>query len=651
MSFSKPSPLLPRNGHTLVVGIVARISGCANQKEMSLDDQIDHAKAVVADLYDGPVEYRPIATKGKGERRDRPELVQMEVMIRSRELDLLIAEDLGRIVRGTAASDFCGLAVDHGIRVLAPNDCVDTNNESWEADVISACRDHVGHNSHTSKRLKQKLMNRFIKHGGATPLIVYGYIKPPGAKTYTDWQKDPEATPVYQEWFRMLRETKNCSTVADWLNDQGIPLGEYARRETWDGKMVRRITKNPLLKGCPGRGFNHTVKRHELGRRITELNPDGPRYVEFTHLAHVESDLWDEVNAQITSANKGKGRKPVHGVDPLYRVPRKRTKFPGQHATCHYCGRNYVWGGNGIPGDMICTGARDRKCWNSIGLSGDLVAKKVAVLIADELLKLDGFEDQFRELVKAARDEAGGNTKTERERLDADIQALSNQRENITEAIAKFGVLDSFEAKLRDISEKENGLLRRRRVLDRLKTRSLDLPSSPTELRKLFDDKFRHLATSSPEFGDLLRQIVPEFRVHLVRLCDGGHLEPRAQITLNLAGLSPDARYVSGFEAMLSREVTIDLFEPPQREQIREEAVRMEADGVQQREIAASFPQKVTQPAVTNALKLNRLMRSRGLDTPYEFMEAPPEDYKKLRRHRNKHYQFKPMSGYVPPPI
>jgi hypothetical protein len=30
--------IVPRNGHTLVVVIVARISGCANQKDLSLED-------------------------------------------------------------------------------------------------------------------------------------------------------------------------------------------------------------------------------------------------------------------------------------------------------------------------------------------------------------------------------------------------------------------------------------------------------------------------------------------------------------------------------------------------------------------------------------------------------------------------------------
>src|SRR5581483_7359717 len=120
--------------------------------------------------------------------------------------DLLVVEDLGRMVRGWEAVRLCGVAVDHGTRVIAPNDCIDTLEASWEEDALSACRDHVGHNAHTSKRLKQKLMNRFVKSGGATALPPFGFIKPPGAKSYDEWQKDPVAVPIYAEWLRLLRE-------------------------------------------------------------------------------------------------------------------------------------------------------------------------------------------------------------------------------------------------------------------------------------------------------------------------------------------------------------------------------------------------------------------------------------------------------------
>ena len=81
---------------------------------------------------------------------------------------------------------------------------------------------------------------------------------------------------VFAEWNRILRETLNCSAVADWLNRRGVPVGPHCRRTTWDGAMVRRVTRNPLLKGRPGRGFKHTVKHHETGRRVSVPNPDGP---------------------------------------------------------------------------------------------------------------------------------------------------------------------------------------------------------------------------------------------------------------------------------------------------------------------------------------------------------------------------------------
>ena len=147
MSRRSESVLVPRNGHTLVVGIVARISGCPNQKEASLDDQEDHAKEAVADLYDGPVEYHVIATKAKGERLDRPELAQIEGALRTRTYDLFVYDDLSRLVRGGEAARLLGIGVDHGTRSISLDDCIDTADDTWEQDALSACSDHVGHNA------------------------------------------------------------------------------------------------------------------------------------------------------------------------------------------------------------------------------------------------------------------------------------------------------------------------------------------------------------------------------------------------------------------------------------------------------------------------------------------------------------------------
>ena len=84
--------------------------------------------------------------------------------------------------------------------------------------------------------------------------------------------------------------------------------------------MVRRVTAQPLLKGMPGRGFKHTVKHHETGRRVAVKNPDGPTYLDLPHLAHVDPAEFDEVNALLDAANarlrpqaRQRGRPPARG--------------------------------------------------------------------------------------------------------------------------------------------------------------------------------------------------------------------------------------------------------------------------------------------------------------------------------------------------
>ena len=82
----------PHDGKAAQTLVVARIRGCSKQKELSLDDQCDHLKEFVAELHDGPVEYDIIATKGKGERLDRPELYPAQPAMRPLPISGLVVE-------------------------------------------------------------------------------------------------------------------------------------------------------------------------------------------------------------------------------------------------------------------------------------------------------------------------------------------------------------------------------------------------------------------------------------------------------------------------------------------------------------------------------------------------------------------------------
>ncbi len=93
---------------------------------------------------------------------------------------------------------------------------------------------------------------------------------------------------------------------------------------------------------------------------------------------------------------------------------------------------------------------------------------------------------------------------------------------------------------------------------------------------------------------------------------------------------------------MLSRDMTVNLFDAPQRVAMRERVVGLIEKGTFQREAGAALG--ITQPAVQNALKLHAAMQAAGVADPYRPLAGPPNDYKKLRRHLHPRYRFTPLA-------
>ena len=643
--------LQPRNGHVLIVGIACRISGCANQKELSLEDQEDNARETIAELYDGPVEFRVISTKGKGERLDRPELDEIEAAYKSGDYDVFVYDDLSRLIRGGEAARLLGLGVDNGTRSICIDDGIDTIDETWEEDALNACSENVAHNQRTSKRIKQKLMNRFKKSGATAKHPIHGYIVPEGAKSYDDWLKDETTAEHIHEGARILRRTLNAEDVADYFLNHQVPVGPCAENKRWNGRMVLSFYRNSILKGMPQRGNMTTVKHHGSGKRSPKKNPKGPTYYEAPHLAFFDPAEFDDLVALLAKRNSRYCKQKVNGVYPGTNMSWKRSLFPGQHARCWYCGRTYSWGGNGMVGHLMCSGSRNYFCWNSIHIDGSFVVDLVRTEITKVLYQIEGFDDQFRQILDEVQFQSEDKPSAQLKQLEADAAQLAREKENLLAALRMFGPKEMIVNDIEAIESRERDLARRRYLIEKAVKKPLVLPKSVAELRASLEAQFQPLNVESYEFGTLLRQIVPEFCVYLVRLIDGGNPMPRARLKLAFSGIATDIARVPALDEMLTRVVTVDLFKPPQRERIREESVRLEAAGRQQRQIARQLPEWPTQTAVFNALALHRQMVSLGLDSPYVTVREPPDDYKKLRRHKNRKFRFTPLDGYLPPEL
>lgn len=292
----------------------------------------------------------------------------------------------------------------------------------------------------------------------------------------------------------------------------------------------------------------------------------------------------------------------------------------------------------------MCTGSRDWHCWNSMSFDGPFARKLVCEAISREISGLDGFAEQFREVLDQAARNRPGNAVQLQTDIDQEQRDLDRKKQNLAGVMLDQGQGEVYQMAQKAYDELERALRLKKRQLAKLTAEVPDLPESIAELKLLFEKKFVRAAEDSLELTILLRKLVPRFEVHLVRSCRGGHPLSQGSLALHLDGLLPDTGLVPGLAEILTREVTIDLFAPAQPERIREEVVTLTRQGYSPRQIVRLIAENPTLPAVQAALKLQRVMEEQGLDSPYVRLEEPPEDYPKLRRHKNKRYEFRPVS-------
>lgn len=348
----------PRNGHTLRVLLICRVSRPAKgkrkksertgyQDERSNEDQTKNLKRWLRQHYKGRVRIRVIKGSGSGERLDRKETVQARRAVRSRLFDVVLTEDLGRILRRVEAFQFCEFAEDYETRVVAINDSVDTGQDGWRMSAFFAAMRHELYNADNAKRIRRSQEARF-ESGGMLPCQFFGYIKPKDAETEDDLRKDEAAEPIYGEWFRILEEGGTYQDVADWLNEEGVPVGPYCRSGYWTCRMVSRITHYSLLKGERSRNNRKSKRENRTGRRRSVKTSAKERKTrQCPHLAFFDADYYDRVVAAADERN-GKYRRKLHdGQDCRANTPKKRTRCPGQMVFCGVCGRLYVFGGHG----------------------------------------------------------------------------------------------------------------------------------------------------------------------------------------------------------------------------------------------------------------------------------------------------------------
>ncbi len=262
-----------------------------------------------------------------------------------------------------------------------------------------------------------------------------------------------------------------------------------------------------------------------------------------------------------------------------------------------------------------------------ITVDGPTIATKISEAIFGEVTSLPEFDLTLAVMVHEEAEQLDSRRGERLRELVRIEEKLDRTIENIVGSLREAGSSPALVAELRRLEEQKSQLAVDREEVERLPRHAIEIPSVET-VRELARESMNGLARNSPEYGRLMRRLIPKITVHPYQLIDSKRIVLRARFTLNLASLVPSADQFACLRPSLSRSMQVDLFGPPQRERFREQVVALRQQGCTEREAARRLG--ITQPAVQRAMALDRMMRARGLTDPYILVLQPSVEPGKL---------------------
>ena len=621
--FFHNTPITPKKLGPLQVLTLGRVSTTKQDIRM-LEVQREEVHRFITSMYDGPLELHSFGEQISGDVALRESYEDACDLIEEGVVDIAILFDLskaGRLPR--LMHNFIDVCVDNETRFISIGDNIDTADPNWEIPANAASFRHATDNPHTRHRIKAQ-GDTFFLRGGHVTRVIFGYKKLTQEETDSSefgtkglrLAKLPESTPAVLQMKDMTMNGSSYEAVATRLNDESVPTGPYAKGEHWTGKMVIAYLRHPLLHGERQRSRYRSMKMRTKKRtkRWMDPNPLVKVYPELAHLTPEEhAELIVEMDRRVTEHPRKRRAK----IGPKGRA-RSRSYFPGQAMICGVCGSVYYWHGNGC---LKCSNRGNPakgQCSNHVQVKPEMVRRKVAEVL------LRCVEDNPRAktaLVQAALAECERlreRGSREQARLENQIKQLGRERRALVAAIRKGGELDVLVNELKDA---EASLTRRSHELERMlgRAESEPIPADPETIREQLPDIVGYLMADSYEFADLLRRVIPVFRIEPLQAVDTGKPVPRAHVTFSFAALlerrpSPEYTPQPG-----DLSAALDLFEPPAHIQCLHDAVRIhqEHPAWSAEKIAAAISPEVKRWSVRSALKLHEQMKELGVTEPY----------------------------------
>ncbi|OWK34231.1 recombinase family protein [Fimbriiglobus ruber] len=619
------TPLVPRGTDKVLRVIIPGRISTPGQDMASITSQHEDAERWLQRVYAGPTEIRRLGEQASGWVVDRQTMVEADELVTSGDWDLVLVTELREIYRNPRMQwGFVQACLDADVRFVSLADNIDTADVNWEVMMHTASLRHGMTVPEARQRVRRKATSSFA-HGGMVLKIKYGYRKltreeaaggtfgPVGLRI----AKRPDCTATIRQMAAWVVAGWSYVRVADRLNQDGVSPGAYVDREQWTGRTVKDLLRDPILSGR--RRFRTTITKmvYGTGKHRSCPNPAPPEEKEYPELGHLTPDehaaVLEVVEARRTASAK---RQRAGKENPLWRQPRKRTRWPGQSATCGCCGGRMYQYGTLLRCQNTLAGST-RSCWNHVQVD---IATVRAVVIP-WVMSIIGDQAGFRETLAAAAWAEFGRHRRRRQKsgntLDGQIADLEVRAKRLATAIGLGGELEALVTELKEVQDALQAARGERSRVAEEHDAAGEFTSAADVAARL-DEAIERMAETSAEFAEILRRLLPVFVIRPVQQLDRPAIRPRATITLRF-----DAWAAPG-EPPFEASTTLDLFQPPVHVRhlpacLAAKAARPDAS---LNEIAAELD--INRMTVKRAYAYARLMAAEGLTDPYRELKVRP---------------------------
>jgi DNA invertase Pin-like site-specific DNA recombinase len=569
-----------------------------------------------------------------GEHLSRPGIDRVRKLVRDRRVDLLVGEDVSRFFRDRGEPHkLAGECKDHGVRFVAINDGIDTDEVDWQSKLSQHAEEHAAYNDKLAYRIMRAALARW-KRGEAMGPLKPGYKRVVIDSVrhelthhgpYKD-EKDERWSATIEEFFHRAARGDPPATLADFLNAHNFPPVANSLNKLWTATGAKNLIKNPIYKGIDQFRATISQKHYSSGHRLQAHNsPEAIWLRPMPHLRFVSDLVWRQANDAI--AKRDVCGKHSRGLDnPNYRVPRESRSLLSNHFYCGACGGKMIGVGR-AGGGYRCGAALRGLCWCRASVKRDFAHQIILQAVIKRLTELPDAVDTFVSWVQGLHPDRG----------DID-QLLANLQVKISAAQQRIGacgeaLLDNptspyLSGKLKNAEAEEARLIQERAALE-----SQVVATPPLSRARIVDEgaaAMKTLSDGSREAGLLLRQIITPIQAVPFQRIDSSLVVLRARFQIDLTALLPcqwqeilrGAHVDLKDGRILTQEAMIDLFDSPGHVRFAEKAYALHQQGVGAEDVGRQLG--IPPWTAHNAIRLGQMMQEQGLSEPYVELKAPP---------------------------